>query len=57
MLCVCKSSEVLLSLVSDLNNIKFYKYKELQHATDNFSEANKVGEGGFGLVYKVTPES
>ncbi|XP_057539375.1 cold-responsive protein kinase 1-like isoform X1 [Amaranthus tricolor] len=38
--------------VSDLNNIKFYKYKELQHATDNFSQANKVGEGGFGLVYK-----
>jgi len=22
-------------------------------ATDNFFNANKIGEGGFGLVYKV----
>jgi len=25
----------------------------LINATDNFSIANKIGEGGFGLVYKV----
>ncbi|XP_028055609.1 G-type lectin S-receptor-like serine/threonine-protein kinase At4g27290 [Camellia sinensis] len=24
------------------------------NATDNFSENNKLGEGGFGSVYKVT---
>ncbi|KAL0282616.1 UNVERIFIED_CONTAM: Cold-responsive protein kinase [Sesamum angustifolium] len=27
-------------------------YKELQIATENFSPANKIGEGGFGSVYK-----
>ncbi|ESR49877.1 hypothetical protein CICLE_v10033749mg, partial [Citrus x clementina] len=27
-------------------------YAELSMATDNFSPANKIGEGGFGIVYK-----
>jgi len=30
-----------------------YKYTDLKAATKNFSEKNKVGEGGFGTVYKV----
>ena len=30
-----------------------YKYKDLNAATKNFSEENKLGEGGFGDVYKV----
>ena len=29
----------------------------IAHATDNFSSSNKLGEGGFGPVYKVTKES
>ncbi|XWS44620.1 hypothetical protein CRYUN_Cryun15aG0063600 [Craigia yunnanensis] len=29
-----------------------YKYKDLNAATKNFSEENKLGEGGFGDVYK-----
>jgi hypothetical protein len=31
-----------------------YKYKDLKSATKNFSEEKKLGEGGFGDVYKVT---
>ncbi|KAF4398466.1 hypothetical protein G4B88_025445 [Cannabis sativa] len=29
-----------------------FKYNDLKHATKNFSEQNKLGEGGFGDVYK-----
>lgn len=39
--------------VSGVENIKLYSYKELRIATENFSPANKIGEGGFGSVYKV----
>jgi len=31
-----------------------YDLGTLRAATDNFSEENKLGEGGFGPVYKVT---
>jgi len=31
-----------------------YKYADLKGATQNFSNENKLGEGGFGDVYKVT---
>ncbi|XP_004293009.1 PREDICTED: cysteine-rich receptor-like protein kinase 3-like [Fragaria vesca subsp. vesca] len=31
-----------------------YKYKDLKSATGNFSDENKLGEGGFGDVYKAT---
>jgi hypothetical protein len=30
-----------------------FKFFTLQQATDNFSDLNKLGEGGFGPVYKV----
>ncbi|CAK7329047.1 unnamed protein product [Dovyalis caffra] len=29
-----------------------FKYKELKKATNNFHESMKLGEGGFGVVYK-----
>ncbi|KAM7503943.1 hypothetical protein LguiB_002847 [Lonicera macranthoides] len=38
--------------VSGVENIKLYSYKELRIATENFSPDNKIGEGGFGSVYK-----
>lgn len=38
--------------LSEVQNIKLYTYKELRCATDDFSPANKIGEGGFGPVYR-----
>ncbi|KAF8687340.1 hypothetical protein HU200_043023 [Digitaria exilis] len=35
-------------------NIIRYNYKELVRATSNFDKANKIGEGGYGPVYKGT---
>ena len=31
----------------------FIDLSTLRAATENFDEANKLGEGGFGAVYKV----
>jgi hypothetical protein len=30
-----------------------FDFNTIRVATDNFSEANKLGQGGFGDVYKV----
>ncbi|XP_054816148.1 cold-responsive protein kinase 1-like isoform X1 [Prosopis cineraria] len=38
--------------VSDIQNVNLYTYKELRIATEGFSPANKIGQGGFGSVYK-----
>lgn len=46
--CICLCSEV-----SSIQDTKLYTYKELKVATNDFSKSNKVGEGGFGYVYKV----
>jgi len=37
-----------------LGNIKHFSHKELRLATDNFHPSNKIGQGGFGTVYKVS---
>ncbi|KAF9673012.1 hypothetical protein SADUNF_Sadunf11G0104000 [Salix dunnii] len=38
--------------LGDVPNVKCYSYKELRNATEDFCPANKIGEGGFGSVYK-----
>lgn len=35
--------------------LQFFDLNTLIAATDNFSDVNKLGEGGFGCVYKVSP--
>ena len=30
-----------------------FHFDTIKVATDNFSDANKLGQGGFGAVYKV----
>ncbi|XP_010275933.1 PREDICTED: putative serine/threonine-protein kinase [Nelumbo nucifera] len=37
---------------SSINNVYLFTYRELKNATDDFSPVNKIGEGGFGSVYK-----
>lgn len=38
--------------VDALSSLKF-DFRVIQAATSDFSEENKLGEGGFGPVYKV----
>ncbi|XP_039029305.1 cold-responsive protein kinase 1-like isoform X2 [Hibiscus syriacus] len=40
--------------VSGIQNTRLFPYKELKMATGNFNYSNKIGEGGFGIVYKGT---
>ncbi|KAJ0641618.1 putative protein kinase RLK-Pelle-DLSV family [Helianthus annuus] len=35
-------------------NTGVFTFKQIKAATDNFAESNKLGEGGFGSVYKGT---
>ncbi|CAN1160780.1 Cysteine-rich receptor-like protein kinase 42 [Linum perenne] len=39
---------------TELRGATIYRYKDLKSATGNFSPENKLGEGGFGDVYKGT---
>ncbi|XP_024318023.1 cold-responsive protein kinase 1 isoform X2 [Brachypodium distachyon] len=34
------------------NKVRTFSYNELRKATHDFSEANKIGEGGFGSVFR-----
>ncbi|CAH9107747.1 unnamed protein product [Cuscuta epithymum] len=35
-----------------IRNVSVFSYKDLRVATNNFCPTNKIGEGGFGSVYK-----
>ena len=46
-------------LGDNLNQVKvqelpLFDFVKLASATNNFHECNKLGQGGFGLVYRVT---
>ncbi|KAI9100236.1 hypothetical protein K1719_024454 [Acacia pycnantha] len=43
-----------ISGASKLDGLLTYSYKDLKFATNNFNEENKLGQGGFGVVYKGT---
>lgn len=36
------------------HNLRVFKFAELKEATNNFNRLLKIGEGGFGCVYKGT---
>ncbi|CAN4117867.1 unnamed protein product [Withania somnifera] len=38
--------------LSGVKNVTLFTYKQLRIATGDFSPVNKIGEGGFGSVYK-----
>ncbi|XP_062096959.1 cold-responsive protein kinase 1-like [Humulus lupulus] len=40
-------------VLSCLHNVRLFSYRELRIATENFSPGNKIGQGGFGSVYKA----
>ena len=37
----------------DIDNVKEFSLVSVMAATNNFSDENKIGKGGFGSVYKV----
>uniref|UniRef100_A0A1D1ZA75 Putative LRR receptor-like serine/threonine-protein kinase At1g56130 n=1 Tax=Anthurium amnicola TaxID=1678845 RepID=A0A1D1ZA75_9ARAE len=46
------SQELSIPTNEGIDKVRIYSLKELKHATEAFSPANKIGEGGFGSVYK-----
>ncbi|KAL2483991.1 Cysteine-rich receptor-like protein kinase 26 [Forsythia ovata] len=46
----CGEGDHEISTVESLQ----YNFSNVRDATDNFSDANKLGQGGFGFVYKGT---
>lgn len=52
-----QDTSIVLLFPKKTDDVKDLTVSELLKATDNFSQANIVGCGGFGLVYKATLEN
>ncbi|KAL6633899.1 hypothetical protein ACP70R_026570 [Stipagrostis hirtigluma subsp. patula] len=50
-MCLCRSEEDFRGLLN-IENLRLFSYKEIRAATSNFDHSNKLGQGGFGTVYK-----
>ncbi|KAL8152580.1 hypothetical protein V2J09_010340 [Rumex salicifolius] len=42
----------MISFSSDSHDLKAFSYADIREATNNFTSENKLGEGGYGPVYK-----
>ncbi|CAN4113169.1 unnamed protein product [Withania somnifera] len=57
--CIVKKKTIRLEGITGLNeraigrNLIVFSFDQIKEATDNFSTKNKIGEGGYGPVYKV----
>jgi len=49
-----RQGQVLVEIPNLSNDFRVFKMETLAAATQNFHDDNKLGEGGFGSVYKVT---
>lgn len=49
------SEQLYTHLIAELLELKtgYFSLRQIKTATSNFDPANKIGEGGFGLVFKV----
>ena len=48
-----QEDELVWEMEAELSEFSVYEFRQILEATSNFSEENKLGEGGFGPVYKV----
>ena len=58
LLCLCVNFNLHCEAEVEILEVESLQFNlaSIRNATDNFSDSNKLGQGGFGAVYKVTKE-